>query len=127
MTILLPVWRLWPFGVQKRAFGKGEGRENLSTKFCLNVRSKTGDGRTKFSGEGAKRQSPLPRPHPEWGGGYPLPTPHPSAQSAKTVTPSKFFLPDMFTTIMKLDGIRGKNSTLPPGAGSSHPERGPNF
>jgi len=27
----------------------------------------------KFSGEGA-----TPRPHPEWGGGYPLPTPHPS-------------------------------------------------
>ena len=24
----------------------------------------------KFSG-------PLPRPHPQWGGGYPLPTPHP--------------------------------------------------
>jgi len=46
-------------------------------------------------------------------------------QSAKTVTPSKFFLADMFTTIMKLDGIRGKNSTLPPGAGSSRVGKNP--
>ena len=41
-------------------------------------------------------------------------------QSAKTVTPSKFSLAYMFTTIMKSTGIRGKNLTLPPGAGSSH-------
>ena len=62
MTILLQVWRFWPFGVQKRASGKGEGRENFSTKFCLNVRSKTGDGRTEFSGEGAKAPPQTPPP-----------------------------------------------------------------
>ena len=32
-------------------------------------------------------------------GDTPSPHPTPSAQSAKTVTPSKFFLPDMFTTM----------------------------
>jgi len=49
-------------GVQKRASGKEEGRENFSTKFSLNVRSKTGDGRTKFSGEGAKPPPQTPPP-----------------------------------------------------------------
>ena len=42
--------------------GEAEGRKNFSTKFCLNVRSKTGDGRTKFSREGAKPPPQTPPP-----------------------------------------------------------------
>jgi len=47
--------------------------------------------------------------------------------SPQKLLPQQISLADLFTTIMKSTGIRGKNLTLPPGAGSSHPKVDLNF
>jgi len=83
-------WLVWSSGVLRRGLGglcPSHWRMILRIK-RVRMRQNTvfsTKNYKKFSGEGPREHSPLPRPFPQWGGGYS--SPHPSAPSAPRPLP----------------------------------------